>query len=321
MFHQSVYSSAQYAASSSTLTLRKNLVPVIDRYDIDVVLSGHDHAYTRTYQMLGGNPVKSQIIDAQGRVVNPTGTVYITANSVSGSKYYDLKSIPELYAAVRLQPKTPTFTKIDVTDTALTLTTYRADTLVVLDTYTIVKQNASRFADVPDGKWYSHAVTYLAENHITEGTTPTTFSPDRALTRGQCLVFVLKAYGIGPDTIVAGNFSDAGNTWYTGYLAAAKRLGLVRGGGDNKYIPEANMTRQDMCVLIYNTLILLNKLPAAGAPQAFGDTGAVAPYARDAVDTLSSSGIVTGNGGQIVPLGVSTRAQMALVLYRLLTQR
>jgi hypothetical protein len=319
MFHQSVYSSAQYATSSSTLTLRKNLVPVIDKYDIDVVLSGHDHCYTRTYQLLGGSAVSTQS-DSQGLVLNPEGTVYFTANSSSGSKYYSLKATPEPYAAVRLQPKAPTFTEIGVTDTTLTLTTYRADTMAVIDTYALVKQTVSGFSDVPDGQWYSGAVAYLAENRLVDGTTETTFSPDMILTRAQCLVFVMKAYGLKPDTSFTDNFSDAGNTWYAGYLAAARRLGLVQGGGGNSFLPEANMTRQDMMVLLYNTLAFLDSLPAFGTPQSFSDSGAVAPYARNAVDMLTSIGAVTGSGGRISPVGLSTRAQMAQVLYRLLSQ-
>jgi hypothetical protein len=319
MFHQSVYSSAQYATSSSTLTLRKNLVPVIDKYDIDVVLSGHDHCYTRTYQLLGGSAVSTQS-DSQGLVLNPEGTVYFTANSSSGSKYYSLKATPEPYAAVRLQPKAPTFTEIGVTDTTLTLTTYRADTMAVIDTYALVKQTVSGFSDVPDGQWYSGAVAYLAENRLVDGTTETTFSPDMILTRAQCLVFVMKAYGLNPDTGFTDNFSDAGNTWYAGYLAAARRLGLVQGGGGNSFLPEANMTRQDMMVLLYNTLAFLDSLPAFGTPQSFSDSGAVAPYARNAVDMLTSIGAVTGSGGRISPVGLSTRAQMAQVLYRLLSQ-
>jgi hypothetical protein len=320
MFHQSIYSSAQYAAASSILTLRKNLTPVIDKYDIDVVLSGHDHCYTRTYQMLGGNAEKTTA-DSQGRVINPAGTVYITADSSSGSKYYNLKATPEPYAAVRLQPKAPTFTEIDVTDTTLTLMTYRADTLAILDTYAIVKQNPSGFTDVPDGIWYFDAVAYLSNNHITEGTTPTTFSPDMTLTRSQCLVFVMKAYGLAPDTAIAGNFSDAGNTWYTGYLAAAKRLGLVGGSGDNKFMPDVSITRQDMFVVLYNTLVFTDRLPpVAGTPQLYSDDDAIAPYAKKAVDALSSTGIVTGSDGKLSPHGTSTRAQMAQALYKILSR-
>ncbi len=319
MFHQSVYSSAEHSTAASIVTLRKNLVPVIDKYHIDAVLSGHDHCYTRTYQMLGGAAQEPSPADSQGCAVNPKGTVYITAGSASGSKYYDMKKTPEAYAAVRLQLKVPTFTNLAFTDDALILTTYRADTLKIIDTYTIVKQTASGFADVPDGAWYTPAVTYLSSRHVTDGTSKTRFSPDMVLTRAQCLVLLMKAYVIAPDTAGADNFSDAGSTWYTGYLAAAKRLGLAAGAGNNRFLPEADISRQDMLTLIYNTLVLLNKLPAAGAETSYSDENAIAPYAKNAVDAFTASGVITGSGGQLNPSGLSTRAQMAQVLYKLLS--
>lgn len=320
MFHQSIYSSAVYSNAGSSIALRKALVPVIDKYHIDVVLSGHDHCYTRTYQMLGGTAQKAQSVDALGRIVNPTGTVYITADSASGSKYYDMKATPEAYAAVRLQLKVPTFTNMDFTNDTLTITTYRTDTMNAIDTYSIVKQNASGFIDVPSGAWFYPAVTYLSSHHITDGTTKTTFSPELVLTRSQCLVLLMKAYGIAPETSSIDNFADAGSTWYTGYLASAKRLGLVSGTGNNNYLPEANISRQDMFVLIYNALVFLDKLPAGTAAYAYNDENAIAAYAKNAINVLSSSGVISGSNGRISPTGLSSRAEMAQVLYKLLSQ-
>lgn len=161
MFHQSIYSSAAHATEASIIALRNSLYPVIDKYPIDVVLSGHDHCYTRTYQMLNGTAQRSQTVDRQGRVLNPTGTLYFTAGSASGSKYYDMKTTPEAYSAMRLQLKTPTFSNIEVTGSTLSITTYRVDTMKVIDTYTIVKKTASGFIDVPDSAWYSSAVGFL----------------------------------------------------------------------------------------------------------------------------------------------------------------
>ncbi|WP_276326135.1 hypothetical protein [Pseudobacteroides cellulosolvens] len=38
---------------------------------------------------------------------------------------------------------------------------------------------------------------------------------------------MMRAYGIEPLEDVASNFSDSGNTYYTSYLAAAKKLGIA----------------------------------------------------------------------------------------------
>ena len=131
MFHQDIYGSGGHAFETGIQDLKRKLFPIFDQHDIDLVLTGHDHSYTRTYQMFNDQPLKGQ---------NSIGTLYMTLNSGSGSKYYDLQSLPETYAAVRDQLKKPTFSKFDVTANTLTVSTYRTDTMVMTDTYTIAKE-------------------------------------------------------------------------------------------------------------------------------------------------------------------------------------
>lgn len=139
VLHHSIYSAASHSLESSIVKLREDLVPTIDKLNIDAVLMGHDHSYVRTYQMKGLQPLKNQMIDEQGRVFNPSGTLYLTVNSSSGSKYYNLKETPEPYSAVRSQLRTPTFSNVTVTPTSVEFSTYRVDTMEQVDTYTIVK--------------------------------------------------------------------------------------------------------------------------------------------------------------------------------------
>ncbi len=138
MFHHSIYSSASHSTDGDILSRRSDLYPVFDKLDIDVVLMGHDHVYTRSYQMEGGvaqNGVESA-------VVNPAGTLYITANSGSGSKYYELKSADTAYAAVRWQGHEPSYSNIVVTGSSFAITTYNTNTGAVIDAYTITKDQA-----------------------------------------------------------------------------------------------------------------------------------------------------------------------------------
>jgi hypothetical protein len=48
------------------------------------------------------------------------------------------------------------------------------------------------FSDVPDGRYYTDAVEWAAENEITTGTSATTFSPEDAVTRGQNVTFAYR---------------------------------------------------------------------------------------------------------------------------------
>jgi len=178
-----------------------------------------------------------------------------------------------------------------------------------------------QFSDVVPGTWYYDAVSFIAEKGVTTGTSATTFSPDATLTRGQFITMLMRAYKIAPDENPADNFSDAGSSYYTGYLAAAKRLGISNGVGNNSFAPEQAITRQEMFVMLYNALKVLDQLPKGDTGKKlsdFTDAFAAAPYAREAMSYLVKTGVVGGNNGTLDPSTATTRAQIAQVLYRLM---
>lgn len=186
-----------------------------------------------------------------------------------------------------------------------------------------VGYNQINFANVSDSAWYASAVSYLAAWEIVAGSGEGNFSPDAALTRGQFITSLMRAYGIAPDTNPADNFADAGDTYYTGYLAAAKRLGISNGVGADRFTPEQAITRQDMFTLLFNSLNSIRQLPAGDAGQTlfdFTDSGSIPAYAREAMAYLVKTGTVSGSGGKLAPAVSTTRAQMTQVLYNLITR-
>lgn len=141
IFHHSVYSTASHVNDGDIIQRREQLPAEFENLDIDVVLMGHDHVYTRTYMMVeeNGSIVPDKTEEVQSSVTNTEGVLYLTANSASGSKYYDIKAPEAEYAAVQDQSYRRTVTDIEVTDTSYTMTTYYADDMSVLDTFTINK--------------------------------------------------------------------------------------------------------------------------------------------------------------------------------------
>jgi 3',5'-cyclic AMP phosphodiesterase CpdA len=141
LMHKSIYSSADHALDEDVLAFRDGLVPTFDELDVDAVLMGHDHVYVRTYQMKADQVVGEISYNEEGAAVDPDGTVYLTGNSASDSKYYDMQdpSVYERYVAIALQLEEPTFMNIEVTDDSLTFTTYKVSDLSVVDEYSIVK--------------------------------------------------------------------------------------------------------------------------------------------------------------------------------------
>ena len=171
-FHQDIYGSGYDHSDSDGIVLRTQLTPIFDKYNIDIVLQGHDHTYSRTYQLTGDGKehesysktptgVKAgtdsdektayleqnncyNIVSKDGNtVINPEGSVYFEANSATGSKFYNLIPVQQDYIAERSQTWTPSYSVIDVSESAITVTTYDASTGAVLantDSYTIVKE-------------------------------------------------------------------------------------------------------------------------------------------------------------------------------------
>lgn len=138
--HHSVYSVANHATENDILQRRNELVPVFKALDIDVVLQGHDHVYVRSYMMDGLTPVTdaAEYDTAEKNSVTDTDDIlYITANSASGSKYYTIQNQEFPYAAVKSQERTPTYSKVSVSDGQFQITTYRTNDGSVLDEFTI----------------------------------------------------------------------------------------------------------------------------------------------------------------------------------------
>lgn len=177
------------------------------------------------------------------------------------------------------------------------------------------------FADVSSSDWFSKAVDFIAARKITTGTGNGNYGPNAKLTRGEFIVMLLRTFDIAPDTNRPDNFTDAGNTYYTGYLAAAKKLGISGGVGNNMFAPGKQITRQEMFTLLYNVLKVIGQLPQGDSGKTldqFTDAGQIDSWAKEAVTLLVKTGTISGFSGKLTPAGTTTRAEMAQVLYNLL---
>lgn len=191
----------------------------------------------------------------------------------------------------------------------------------------IIGYNPVNFSDVPADAWYKNAVDFIAARGITTGTGNQQFSPGARLSKGQFVVLLLKAYGITPEQKAeftqAGQFSDAGQTYYTDYLLVAKGLGIIEGIGSNRFAPENAITRQEMLAMLYNALKVLNELPAATNSRQlsnYQDAAQVAAWAHDAMNALLKAGVISGSDNRLSPVAHATRAEISQVLFKLLSR-
>jgi 3',5'-cyclic AMP phosphodiesterase CpdA len=106
--HQPMY---PIAKGRDYVEMRAALLPLYDKYHVDLVLQGHDHTYARTHKL------------AAGKVVSPSefGTIY--AISVSGPKMYEIE---DSFAPLRAKTlaHTQAFQVIDMDGDKLTYNAY-----------------------------------------------------------------------------------------------------------------------------------------------------------------------------------------------------
>ena len=305
--HQDIYGSGLDHSDTDGMILRTQLTPIFDEYDIDVVLQGHDHTYSRSKLLYGDGQThgayefqlnddgsdydwdhaydinaSTQIPlypeDAAGQallddfqadnhcytiettvgntVVNPNGTLYMTANSASGSKYYELISAQQDYIAERSQNWLPSWSVITLSADAFSIDTYQltadGQTEKIDQTFTIRKtgdgesltapltraqavqrlyddagrpavSTAAGFSDVSADASYLNAVAWAKAQGTVKGVTGSSFQPDELVTQAQ-FAAMLTRYAA-----VQGKAGAVRNATLSQGMAYARNNGLLDG--------------------------------------------------------------------------------------------
>ena len=181
--------------------------------------------------------------------------------------------------------------------------------------FTIV-YNPKSFTDLGNHAWADDAITRLAARGIINGITATTYGPARNITRADFTTLIVRAFGFEGEVA---SFADVpANAYYAEPVGIAKTLGIVGGVNESDFAPTAEITRQDMMVIVARALDKAGYVLDASESPEFSDTAEVADYAKDAVQMLTASGIIAGSNGKINPKGKTTRAEVAVILDRIL---
>ncbi|WP_342565106.1 endo-1,4-beta-xylanase [Paenibacillus sp. FSL R7-0345] len=181
--------------------------------------------------------------------------------------------------------------------------------------------NPVSFPDLEKLTWAEDAVTALAARGVVQGTAEGSFSPAAPVKRADFIALLVRALelkGTGP---AASGFSDVpAGAYYGSELAIAQQLGIINGYTDGMVRPESPVTRQEMMVIAARALAAAGKQAAgsgSGSLDAYPDAAQIAGYAADSVSLLVEAGIVTGKNGLLAPGDTLTRAEAAVIVYRI----
>ncbi|MBW7476510.1 S-layer homology domain-containing protein [Paenibacillus oenotherae] len=174
------------------------------------------------------------------------------------------------------------------------------------------------FQDLANTEWARQAIEAMASKGIIDGIGKGLYAPEKNITRADFLLLLVKTLGLTakPDD----NFKDVRpDDYYYEAAGIAKKLNIALGSGDNLFKPRDPISRQDMMVLAVRALESFKNLQTANdasilAP--FNDKSEIAGYAADSLSTLVKEGLIVGDKDKLHPLSRTTRAEVAVFLYR-----
>ncbi|MCD7749926.1 MAG: S-layer homology domain-containing protein, partial [Oscillospiraceae bacterium] len=107
-------------------------------------------------------------------------------------------------------------------------------------------------------------------------------------------------------------------SYCAGYAQWAYLNDIVNGTSSTTFSPGNAISRQDICVIIYNYLTEQLGMNLSTTSSSFSDSSSVASYAKDAVNAMVNIGIIQGdNNSKINPTSAATRAEVATMFMRL----
>lgn len=188
---------------------------------------------------------------------------------------------------------------------------------------TALAEKADDFTDVGRSDWYYQFVDYVTSKGYFNGVADKTFAPADNMTRAMFVTVLFRFHGAKGDSSQSAFVDVAPGEWYTAAINWAAANKIVDGVGNGKFAPNDPITRAQMCTMIERYLALYKKawkvtLPETGSVSVMVDENAIPAYALAAVKQCQRHGLVNGfEDGTFRPNDLSTRAQVAAVIYRM----
>lgn len=172
------------------------------------------------------------------------------------------------------------------------------------------------FADTGAYPWAQDAIEKMGKNDVVNRSARNTYSPAQNLTRADFAYMLMRALGLSEKATT--QFTDVPlGVYYAKAIAEGKALGILKGTGDEKFNPDAAISRQDLMVICARGMRLVKELTEGGTVE-FTDAEAIADYAVLDIAAVVRAGIVQGNAdGTLNPLGNTTRAEAAVIMDRI----
>ena len=167
------------------------------------------------------------------------------------------------------------------------------------------------------------AVDYLSSQGVVNGTSYRHYEPGASILRGDFCLMVSRAFRFNVGGSGQGFNDVPAGSYYAQAIREMYALGIVNGVGGGLFQPETTITRQDAAVMVCRALDKAGMTLPQGSDQAalanYRDRNQVDGYAQAALGSLLRAGFFPVSGDRLNPKTPITRADMALLLHRAMT--
>ncbi len=165
------------------------------------------------------------------------------------------------------------------------------------------------FKDITIKDWYYESVSSAIHQRLFNGMGNYEFAPNNTMTRAMAVQVLANISGVNLNNYTTQTkYTDVKPTaWYARAIAWSTENNIVSGIGQNLFAPDDAVTREQICLILYNH---------AGATSdqniPFTDAANVSSWAKSAVAYCAKEKIINGYpNGSFRPKASITRAEMA----------
>ncbi|NOU93735.1 hypothetical protein GC093_10945 [Paenibacillus sp. LMG 31456] len=184
----------------------------------------------------------------------------------------------------------------------------------------VVLEVSKTFSDVPATHWAAEVIRELASKQIVSGTGENVFAPERNVSRAEFTALITRALNLKDAT--PSTFEDVQSSdWFASEVSKAVKAGLINGRSEGRFDPTASVTREEMTSIVMRAYAQHAGNPASTEAPTFSDEASIADWAAGDVKQAAALGLIQGRSTDtFAPQGLTTRAEAAQVLYRLLSK-
>lgn len=174
-----------------------------------------------------------------------------------------------------------------------------------------------KFTDI-SGHWARGYIIRCSDLGVFSGVSDELFEPEGAMTRAMVATVLYRLDGSPTVKSSKSSFSDVPTgQWYSPAVQWAANNDIVSGVGDGSFLPEQNISRQELAVILHRYAQYKGCDLSYASKLQYEDATSIAAWARRAVNWCSYESIVSGRpDGCFDPTASASRAEVAAVLIR-----